>query len=149
MTMNTGMIAEKTWRDAFVALLPVFLLVGGVIGSAMAVTYGVFEYRIQFKQLQQYKKQRDALNLEWGQLLIEQQTFGATTQIGGRAVLALHMYSPPASDTVTLSVANAASSTPWQPVVQNSTQTAVPAATEADIPPTLTDAPATDTPQNK
>jgi hypothetical protein len=36
--------------------------------------------------------------------LIEQQTFGATTQIGSRAVIYLHMYSPPANQTLTLTL---------------------------------------------
>ena len=35
-------------------------------------------------------------------LLIEQQTFGATAQIGSRAVTQLRMFSPPASQTVVI-----------------------------------------------
>lgn len=39
-----------------------------------------------------------------GRLLIEQQTFGATAQIGTRAVTQLRMYSPPATQTVVISL---------------------------------------------
>ncbi len=47
---------------------------------------------------------RDDLNAEWGRLLIEQQTFGATAQIGTRAVTQLRMYSPPVAQTVVISL---------------------------------------------
>ena len=46
----------------------------------------------------------DTFNAEWGRLLIEQQTFGATAQIGTRAVTQLRMYSPPAAQTVVISL---------------------------------------------
>ncbi len=49
-------------------------------------------------------RERDDLNAEWGRLLIEQQTFGATAQIGTRAVTQLRMYSPPAAQTVVISL---------------------------------------------
>jgi cell division protein FtsL len=48
-------------------------------------------------------RERDDLNAEWGRLLIEQQTFGATAQIE-RAVTQLRMYSPPAAQTVMISL---------------------------------------------
>lgn len=82
-------------------LLPMVLLVM-IMGSALAVVHNVFLYRDDFKALQVVRKEREALDVEWGRLLIEQQTFGATAQIGGRAVMSLRMYSPPASQTVVL-----------------------------------------------
>jgi cell division protein FtsL len=85
------------------AWLVVFALVGGIVGSALGVAYQVFLHRQTFQTLQKANKQREMLDVEWGRLLIEQQTFGATTQIGGRAVMFLRMYSPPAGQTVILS----------------------------------------------
>lgn len=81
--------------------LPV-LLVLCLVGTAMAVAHQVFLYREEFKQLQEVRQQREKLDVEWGQLLIEQQTFGSTSQIGSRAVVSLRMYSPPPSQTVVL-----------------------------------------------
>ena len=78
-------------------LLAIFL-----VSTAMAVAHQVFLYREEFKQLQDVRQQREKLDVEWGQLLIEQQTFGSTSQIGSRAVVSLRMYSPPPSQTVVL-----------------------------------------------
>lgn len=87
-------------QRSFLSLLLMFALVGGILASAMGVTYQVFLYRETFQELQQARKVRERLDIEWGRLLIEQQAFGATTQIGGRAVMTLRMYAPPAAQTV-------------------------------------------------
>lgn len=71
-----------------------------IVGSALAVVYEVFLHRHEFRELQKVRQEREALDAEWGRLLIEQQTFGATAQIGGRAVMSLRMYAPPPAQTV-------------------------------------------------
>ncbi len=91
-------------RPPLWSLLLTLALIAGVIGSALGVAYQVFLYRESFQSLQDARKERERLDIEWGKLLIEQQTFGATTQIGGRAVMTLRMYSPPPNQTVTLSL---------------------------------------------
>ena len=91
-------------RPPLWSLLLTLALIAGVIGSALGVAYQVFFYRESFQSLQDARKERERLDIEWGKLLIEQQTFGATTQIGGRAVMTLRMYSPPPNQTVTLSL---------------------------------------------
>lgn len=75
-----------------------------VFVSAIFVVFQVFEYRQDYRQLNTYMRERDDLNAEWGRLLIEQQTFGATAQIGTRAVTQLRMYSPPVAQTVVISL---------------------------------------------
>ncbi len=72
--------------------------------SAIMVVLQVFEYRQDYRQLSTFMRERDDLNAEWGRLLIEQQTFGATAQIGTRAVTQLRMYSPPIAQTVVISL---------------------------------------------
>lgn len=72
--------------------------------SAVFVVFQVFEYRQDYRKLSTYMRERDDLNAEWGRLLIEQQTFGATAQIGTRAVTQLRMYSPPVAQTVVISL---------------------------------------------
>ena len=80
------------------------VLVALVFVSAMMVVFQVFEYRHDYRDLSAYIREKDDLNAEWGRLLIEQQTFGATAQIGSRAVTQLRMFSPPAAKTVVISL---------------------------------------------
>lgn len=96
-TQNVRKIARNRWIMYFVLLALVFL-------SAMMVVFQVFEYRHDYRGLSSYLRERDDLNAEWGRLLIEQQTFGATAQIGTRAVTQLRMFSPPAAQTVVISL---------------------------------------------
>ncbi|HRA91848.1 MAG TPA: cell division protein FtsL, partial [Acinetobacter sp.] len=56
------------------------VLVALVFVSAMMVVFQVFEYRHDYRDLSAYIREKDDLNAEWGRLLIEQQTFGATAQ---------------------------------------------------------------------
>ena len=80
------------------------VLVALVFVSAMMVVFQVFEYRHDYRDLSAYIREKDDLNAAWGRLLIEQQTFGATAQIGSRAVTQLRMFSPPAAQTVVISL---------------------------------------------
>lgn len=96
------MVNIQTAFDSMKAWLFPFVLVALIVSSALAVVYEVFLYRHEFKALQVVRQEREELDVEWGRLLIEQQTFGATAQIGGRAVMSLRMYSPPPSQTVVL-----------------------------------------------
>ncbi len=72
------------------------------MGSAFMVVHQVFQYRYDYRGFTKLIREKDNLNAEWGRLLIEQQTFGATAQIGSRAVTQLRMFSPPASQTVVI-----------------------------------------------
>lgn len=80
------------------------VLIAMIFISALMVVFEVYEYRHDYRQMTTYLREQDDLNAEWGRLVIEQQTFGATSQIGTRAVTQLRMYSPPASDTVVISL---------------------------------------------
>lgn len=80
------------------------VLLVAVIGSALMVVFQVFNYRHDFRELNSQVRERDEINAEFGRLLIEKQTFGATAQIGARAVTQLRMYSPPAVQTIVISL---------------------------------------------
>lgn len=80
------------------------LLTVGIMVSAFMVVYQVYLYRHDFREFNSHMREREDINAEWGRLLIEQQTFGATAQIGTRAVTQLRMYSPPTSQTVVISL---------------------------------------------
>ncbi|AUX86018.1 MULTISPECIES: cell division protein FtsL [Acinetobacter] len=93
--------AEKFRTKKYITYACLLIL---VFISAIMVVFQVFEYRHDYRELSSFMRERDDLNAEWGRLLIEQQTFGATAQIGTRAVTQLRMYSPPAAQTVVISL---------------------------------------------
>ncbi len=99
MLQKTRLQEKHIFKQAIVILL----MLVAVMGSAFMVVYQVFEYRHDYRGYNKLLREKDDLNAEWGRLLIEQQTFGATAQIGTRAVTQLRMYSPPASQTVVIS----------------------------------------------
>jgi cell division protein FtsL len=105
--MNTDAVENKSENLRLKRSIAYAILLGLVMGSAVLVVLQVFEYRQDYRELSSYYRERDDLNAEWGRLLIEQQTFGATAQIGTRAVTQLRMYSPPASQTVVISLPTA------------------------------------------
>lgn len=80
----------------------ILVLMFSIVGCAFLVINQVFKYRYDYREYNILLKEKEDLNAEWGRLLIEQQTFGATAQIGTRAVTQLRMYSPPASQTVVI-----------------------------------------------
>lgn len=102
MTKETIENAHDDMRNKKLVYYSLLLIL--VLGSAVMVVFQVFEYRQNYRDLSGYFRERDDLNAEWGRLLIEQQTFGATAQIGTRAVTQLRMYSPPANQTVVISL---------------------------------------------
>ncbi|EPF80616.1 cell division protein FtsL [Acinetobacter rudis] len=78
-----------------------------VLASAFMVVLQVYSYRQDYSGYNDVIREKESLNAEWGRLLIEKETFGATAQIGTRAVTQLRMYSPPATQTIVISLANA------------------------------------------
>ena len=102
--MKEQVIEEKSANIAIKKIVVYAILLLIVMGSAFMVVLQVFEYRHDFRELNTYMREREDINAEWGRLLIEQQTFGATAQIGSRAVTQLRMFSPPAAKTVVISL---------------------------------------------
>lgn len=102
--MKTSDEIETTENKVVRKVVVYTVLVALVFISAMMVVFQVFEYRHDYRELSSHMRERDDLNAEWGRLLIEQQTFGATAQIGTRAVTQLRMFSPPAAETVVISL---------------------------------------------
>ena len=102
--MKTEGVERKLNQSGMKKAITYGILLMMVFISAVFVVFQVFEYRQDYRKLSSYLRERDDLNAEWGRLLIEQQTFGATAQIGTRAVTQLRMYSPPVSQTVVISL---------------------------------------------
>lgn len=70
------------------------LLLAAVLLSAIAVIDARHENRVLFAQLQQLRQQRDALNAEWSQLLLEQSTWSTHARIEQMATQKLDMKVP-------------------------------------------------------
>lgn len=102
--MKTEVVEKIPTKLKFKKLIAYVILLVLVFISAMMVVFQVFEYRHDYREMSSFMRERDDLNAEWGRLLIEQQTFGATAQIGTRAVTQLRMYSPLAAQTVVISL---------------------------------------------
>jgi len=62
--------------------------------SALAVVYVRHQHRIVFVELQRLVQERDRLNTEWGQLLLEQSTFSFHQFVDKTARERLGMVSP-------------------------------------------------------
>jgi len=69
-----------------------------LIAAAIAVTYSVHKSRQYLHQLQVLQVERDNLEVEWGQLLLEQQAWGAYARVGKIAADELGMRNPAPHD---------------------------------------------------
>ncbi|MFO7604078.1 MAG: cell division protein FtsL [Gammaproteobacteria bacterium] len=66
-----------------------------VVSSALAVVYVKHENRKHFVELQVQQKKRDEMNIEWGQLQLEQSTWATHSRIEGQARKRLGMMNVP------------------------------------------------------
>lgn len=96
---DTGRVSSWTAALAWLGLqravslrFSVLLLV--VLGSGVTVVYVTHRDRLLFNELQQLKSDANSLQVEWGQLLIEQSTFGLEGRIENKATEQLHMHVP-------------------------------------------------------
>ena len=82
----------RSWR-IIVAVLWV-----AVLASSLGVIYGKQEARNRFYQLQKLTRARDDLDIEWGQLQLEQSTWATHGRVEQVAHDDLRMIIPQASD---------------------------------------------------
>jgi cell division protein FtsL len=76
------------------------ILLAIVLSSGLSVVLTTHENRFAFNELQVLKDQANKLEVEWGQLLIEQSTFGVEGKIEQKAVDDLQMHIPELSNIV-------------------------------------------------
>ena len=69
-----------------------------VLASALGVVYGKQEARNRFSELQKLTTTRDDLDIEWGQLQLEQSTWATNGRVESVARDDLHMVIPQATD---------------------------------------------------
>lgn len=78
----------------------VFLLIFLLAASALQVVESKHQCRKLFQQLTSAERANDALQIEWGQLQLEQQTLATHGTIEARAASALQMKVPEGSETM-------------------------------------------------
>lgn len=83
-------ILKKSFHPSFDALLAVAIVIA-LVGSAVSVAFSVHHARLALQELQELREQRKALDVEWGQLLLEQHSWGAYGRVGQIAVEQLQM----------------------------------------------------------
>ncbi len=76
------------------------LLVLAVFASALTLVWARHQSRQQFVELRAMESERDALNIEWGQLQLEQSTWATHGRIERIAHEQLSMRTPAAADVV-------------------------------------------------
>jgi cell division protein FtsL len=72
----------------------VVLLWCAVLGSAAAAIYTRHRSRELFVELERLHRQRDQLDVTWGQLQLEQSAFSAHAHVESTAVGRLNMFAP-------------------------------------------------------
>jgi cell division protein FtsL len=80
-----------------VGALAVGVLLLAVVASGIAVVWARHQDRLAFVQLTKLQSQRDALNVDFGRLELEQATWASPSRIEHVARAQLGMISPPAS----------------------------------------------------
>ena len=84
-------MSQSQWR------LAVAVLWVAVLASALGVVYGKQQARNRFNELQKLTTQRDDLDIEWGQLQLEQSTLAASGRVENVA-REHHMVTPQGND---------------------------------------------------
>jgi len=68
--------------------------------SALATVYVQHYRRMQFVELRKLELERDQMQVEWGQLKLEQSTWATHERIERLAIEKLDLHMPPASEVV-------------------------------------------------
>jgi cell division protein FtsL len=78
--------------------LAIALLWLAVLASSLGVVYAKHEARSRFNELQKLTQQRDELDIEWGQLQLEQSTLATHSRVEQAARDDLRMSIPQVSE---------------------------------------------------
>ncbi len=82
----------------------IFILVTLVFFSAISVVYVTYYQRKLFMSLQLLQQQKDKMNIEWGKLQLEENTWSTTSRIEKVATKQLKMQVPESEYTIFISL---------------------------------------------
>lgn len=89
-------LSKALWQQIFLLLF--------VLASALAVVYITNLHRLTFTKLQQIEQKSHELQLQWGQLLLEQASLATPGRVQQLAAEKLHMVLPASRQTFILRV---------------------------------------------
>ncbi|MFT4748576.1 MAG: cell division protein FtsL [Pseudohongiellaceae bacterium] len=69
-------------------------ILGLVLSTGLSVVQTTHDNRFSFNELQELRAQANQLDVQWGQLLLEQSTFGVEGRIESKAIEQLQMKVP-------------------------------------------------------
>ncbi len=76
------------------------MLLAAAVASAIGVAWSRYRSRVLFVELQTLERTRDALEIEWGRLQLEQAALAAPGRVEQVARQRLHMHVPGPEETV-------------------------------------------------
>ncbi len=82
------------------------LLIAGTTGSGVAVVHSKYLTRIHFAQLQDLRAQRDALDVEWNRLRLEEAALSTHVRVERKARDEIGMYLPRIDDVLLIQEAD-------------------------------------------
>ncbi|MDB4002734.1 cell division protein FtsL [Oceanospirillaceae bacterium] len=101
MSQNLNMWLKRASLQAErYAMVLGFLLLLLLVISAQMVIYSSFEARVHINHLHQLEKARNAMQVEWGQLLLEQSAWASHSRVESMVTEQLNMSVPKAKDTI-------------------------------------------------
>lgn len=73
-------VLKTSFKPNFNALVAIAVIMT-LVSSGLAIALSVQHWRESFQQLQDLKEEKKALEIEWGQLLLEQNSWGSYARI--------------------------------------------------------------------
>ena len=81
-----------------------YILLTSLLASGVMIVKTTHENRLALNELQLLREEANQLDVEWGQLLLEQSTFGLDGRIEDKASRELQMQVPQISDIIVVSL---------------------------------------------
>lgn len=99
--INQGNLFNGHWADMHLtkSMYLLFVLISAILISALAVVYTTNSYRSTFSQVEQQQQQSHKLELQWGQLLLEQASLATPARVEELARVKLDMDLPSSQHT--------------------------------------------------
>jgi cell division protein FtsL len=98
-TLFNGQLADMQMSKTMILIIGLLL---SVLITGLCVTYTTNAYRLTFSQVQQADQHRHALDMQWGQLLLEQASLATSARVAQLANEKLGMQLPDSKNTFTL-----------------------------------------------
>jgi len=95
-----GLLLKASRKAQAYILLLTLLFLGLVVFSSQLVIFSSFEKRALVNELHVLQQQRDAMQVEWGQLLLEQSAWGSYNRVEELVNSQLDMQVPLAKNVV-------------------------------------------------